>query len=53
MDFATTRPLTPPCQFANATVAPPEKFVEEEVKGKEPEKAQPRKKLNVSEALFP
>lgn len=53
VDFATTRPLTPPCQFANATVAPPEKFVEEEVKGKEPEKAQPRKKLNVSEALFP
>lgn len=53
VDFATTRPLTPPCQFANATVAPPEKFVEEEVKGKEREKAQPRKKLNVSEALFP
>ena len=53
VDFATTRPLTPPCQFANATVAPPEKFVEEEVKGKESEKAQPRKKLNVSEALFP
>ena len=53
VDFATTRPLTPPCQFANATVAPPEGFVEEEVKGKEPEKAQPRKKLNVSEALFP
>ena len=53
VDFATTRPLTPPCQFANATVAPPEDFVEEEVKGKEPEKAQPRKKLNVSEALFP
>ena len=53
VDFATTRPLTPPCQFANATVAPPEGFVEEEVKEKEPEKAQPRKKLNVSEAFFP
>jgi len=53
VDFATTRPLTPPCQFANATVATPEGFVEEEVKEKEPEKAQPRKKLNVSEALFP
>ena len=53
VDFSTTRPLTPPCQFANATVAPPEGFVEEEVKEKEPEKAQPRKELNVSEALFP
>ena len=53
VDFAATRPLTPPCQFANATVAPPEGFVEEEVKEKEPEKAQPRKKSNVSGALFP
>ena len=53
VDFAATRPLTPPCQFVNATVAPPEGFVEEEVKEKEPEKAQPRKKSNVSEALFP
>ena len=48
MDFATTRPLTPPCQFANPTVAPPAGFVEEER-----EQATPRKKLNVSEALFP
>lgn len=49
MDFATTRPITPPCQFANPTVAPPVGFVEEQ----EPEQVKPRKKLNISEALFP
>ena len=49
MDFATTRPLTPPCEFANPTVLPPEGFVEEQ----QPEKAKPRKKLNVSEDSFP
>ncbi|XP_078377063.1 LOW QUALITY PROTEIN: uncharacterized protein LOC144660326 [Oculina patagonica] len=53
-DFET-RPLTPPCQFANATVAPPVGFFNSE-DGKieeEPEKEQPRKKLNISENLFP
>ena len=49
VDFATTRPITPPCQFANPTMAPPVGFVEEQ----EPEQAKPRKKLNISEALFP
>ena len=49
VDFATTRPITPPCQFANPTVAPPVGFVEEQ----EPEQVKPRKKLNISEALFP
>ena len=50
MDFATaTRPLTPPCEFANLTVLPPEGYDEEQ----QPEKAKPRKKLNVSEDSFP
>ena len=54
-DFET-RPLTPPCQFANATVAPPEGFFNSELddkNGDESEKEKPRKKLNVSENLFP
>ena len=53
VDFATTRPLTPPCQFANATEAPLEGYVEDDKKVQEPEEAKPRKKLNINEALFP
>ena len=49
VDFATTRPITPPSQFANPMVAPPVEFVEEP----EPEEVKLRKKLNISEALFP
>lgn len=51
-----TRPLTPPCQFANATVAPPEEFINSEEGKKEQgqsEEAKPRKKLNISDGLFP
>ena len=54
-DFET-RPLTPPCQFANPTMAPPVGFVNSEVDNKkvrEPEKAKPRKTLNIGEGLFP
>lgn len=50
-DFET-RPVTPPCQFANPTVAPPVGFNSEDDK-KEGEPEKPRKKLNVTEGLFP
>lgn len=53
-DFETP-PLTPPCQFANPNVLPPEEFIDsvrDDKKG-EPEKEKPRKKLDVSEGLFP
>lgn len=33
-DFASTRPITPPCQFANPTVDPPEEFAKEQAANK-------------------
>ena len=53
-DFETP-PLTPPCQFANPNVLPPEGFLNSvrDDKNEEPEKEKPRKKLDVSEGLFP
>lgn len=49
IDFASTCPLTPPYQFANLAVVPPDGFVEE----RDPEQTKPRKKLNVSGDSFP
>lgn len=53
-DFET-RPLTPPCQFANPTVVSPGFFnsVEGDKKEEKPVKEKSRKKLNISEGLFP
>ena len=54
-DFETP-PLTPPCQFANPAVVPPEGFlnsVKDDKKEQQPEKTKPRKKLDISEDLFP
>ena len=53
-DFETP-PLTPPCQFANPNVLPPEGFVNSvrDDKKEEAEKEKPRKKLDISEGLFP
>ena len=53
-DFET-RPLAPPCQFANPNVVPPEGFLNsvEDDKKEEAEKEKPRKKLDISEGLFP
>lgn len=54
-DFETP-PLTPPCQFANPAVVPPSGFlnsVKDDKKEQQPEKKKPRKKLDISEDLFP
>ena len=53
-DFETP-PLTPPCEFANPNVVPLEGFLNsvEDDKKEEPEKEKPRKKLDISEGLFP
>ena len=51
-DFETP-PLTPPCQFANPTVVPPEGFVNSVEDDKKEELEKPRKKLDISDGLFP
>ena len=61
-DFETP-PLNPPGQFASSSVVPPEGFLnpvkddkKEELeadKKEEPKKEKPRKKLDISEGLFP
>ncbi|XP_068715419.1 serine-rich adhesin for platelets-like isoform X2 [Montipora foliosa] len=49
LDFASTRPITPPCQFANPTVESLDGFDREQ----ETEQAKPPKKLNPSENSIP